>query len=212
MPICNAYHLQHRDPVLSLSQLLQLKHPEPLIVTMARFGLIDLPEEAPTLEQVFPGIAKEGRDRVTPKLLAETGLGDLTSAHLAEAVPRQVSSYEFENLRLLPGSPVNQENYGIDHRCQKAQRILVPVYRSAWPQTFVTFPCSTSIDHSELSYVKHKHELPGYSPQCSFNHRHKPMHIVLPEYSPLFQLTQTPKRNLVKPTFALEWLSYIEGK
>jgi len=210
MPFCNAYHLQHRDPVLSLSQLLQLKHPEPLIVTLARFGLKDLPEEVPTLEQVFPGIAQEGRDRVTPKLLAETGLGDLTSAHLAEADQRKVGGYEFENLRLLPGSPVNQDYYGVDHRCQKCQHCLVPAF--VWPQTFVAFPYPTSVNHSELSHVKHKHKVPRYLPQCSVHHRHEHMPMVLPRYSPLFQLTQSPIRDLVEPTFAFEWLGYMEEK
>jgi len=52
------YQSPQGKPILSLSQLLQLKHQEPLIITLARVGVADLPEEVPTLEQVFPGIAQ----------------------------------------------------------------------------------------------------------------------------------------------------------
>jgi len=67
-----------------------LKHPEPLTITLGRFELIDLSGDTPILEQVFPGITKERRDTVSPKLLSETGIGDFTSAHLKKANPKKV--------------------------------------------------------------------------------------------------------------------------
>merc|ERR1719419_135100 len=66
--------------------------------------MTDLPEEAPTLEQVFPGIAKVGRDKITPELLSESGVADFTSSYLSATVHRKVD-YDFENMRFIRERP-----------------------------------------------------------------------------------------------------------
>jgi len=164
-----AFNKKKSDSILSLSQLMGLKHPEPLAITLGRCGLIDLPEEAPTLEQVFPGIAREGRDNVTPELLSETGLGDFTSVHLEEAVLNKCN-YDFENMRFFPGRLVKQPNGGFCGGCEECQPPVM----------------------SCLS------ELPGYLPESWVYHRHEPTRTVNSGYSPLVQVPQTPVRKAVK--------------
>jgi len=157
------------DSLLSVSQLMRLKHPEPLTITLGRLRLIDLPEEAPTLEQVFPGIAREGRDNVTPKLLSETGFGDFTSVHLEEAVPRKCN-YDFENMRFFPGRIVKQANGGFCGGCQECQPPVKSVFL----------------------------ELPGYLPESCVYHRKEPTPTINSKYSPLVQVPQTPDRKAIK--------------
>jgi len=164
----NAFSLQHEVPILSLSQLLQLKHPEPLPIIMARLGLSDLQEEAPTLEQVFPVIAKEGRDNITPELLSETGLGDFTSPHLAKSTPRK-GDYDFENMRFFPLSPVKEANCGFCGWCLGGHS----------PKTNPLISKSDS-------------ELPGYLPQSCEHHRYNRKPMIYSGYSPLVQVPQTP--------------------
>jgi len=160
----NAYTVNKPDSILSLSQLMRRKHPEPLTITLARLGFIDLPEEAPTLEQVFPGIAREGRDNITPELLSETGVVDFTSAHLEKAIPR-LCDYDFENMRFFPGRLVKQANGGFCGGCEECQ----------------------------LPVMSHHSELAGYVPESCLYHRHDPLPTVNSGYSVLVQV-QTPKK------------------
>jgi len=170
----NAFYSKHPDYILSVSQLMRLKHPEPLTITLGRFGLIDLPEEAPSLEQVFPGIAKEGRENITPELLSETGLGEFNSVHLAETIPRKCD-YDFENMRFFPGRFVKQANGGF---CGGCQECLPAVMR-----------CNS--------------ELPEYLSESCVYHEHEPQATINSGYSPLVQVPQTPVRKAGKPTFRL---------
>jgi len=169
----NAFFLKNPDCILSLSQLMRLKHPEPLTITLGRLGLIDLPEEAPTLEQVFPGIAKEGRDNITPELLSETGLEEFNSVHLAEASLRKCD-YDFENMRFFPGGLVKPANSDFCRGCQE---------------------CQPAVMRCNL-------ELPGYLSESYVYHQYEPEPTVNSGYSPLVQVPQTPPvRKGVKTTF-----------
>jgi len=171
----NAFNSRNPDSILSVSQLMRLKHPEPLTITLRRFGLIDLPEEAPTLEEVFPGIAKEGRDNITPELLSETGFGEFNSVHLAEATSRKCD-YDFENMRFYPGRRVKQANGGF---CGGCLECLPAVMR-----------CNS--------------ELPGYLSESCVYHQPEPAPTVNSGYSPLVQVPQTPVRKAVKTNFWIE--------
>jgi len=172
------------------------KHPEPLTITLARYGLIDLPEEAPTLEQVFPGIAKEGRDNITPELISETGLGEFNSVHLAEAIPRKCG-YDFENMRFFPGRLVEQANGGFC--CSlvgggRGSRANVP-----GESVGGSLECQSAV-------MRRNSELTGYLSESYVYHQHEHAPMVNSGYSPLVQVPQTPVRirKAVKTNFWIE--------
>jgi len=167
----HVFNLRNPDSILSLSNIIGLKYPEPLTLTLGRFGLIDLPEEAPTLEQVFPGIAKEGRDKITPELLSQTGVGDFTSVHLAEAISRK-SDYDFENMRFFPRRLVKQANGGFCGGC----------------------------DECQYAVMRGDSELLGYLSEVFMYNPHESTPKVNSGYSPLIQVPRTPVRKAIKPT------------
>jgi len=201
MPRRNAYQSPRGEPVLSLSQLLNLKQPEPLTVTLARRGLIDLPEEAPTLEQVFPAVGREGRDKVTPELLAETGPKDLTSHYLEKAKPKQIRGREYRKDTRLPSSDIAiQGNSSVYvpvhvkqlHPLPQYQPVMVPSI-PVWPQVApisVALPQSTPSIQIVRSIIDHRHSASGFASQQSVRVLQPVGHVpvLMQGYSPITQL------------------------